>query len=338
MIAMSVKNLSLDEAMGDFLEAKKPEVAHSTWRNYRYPLENFVEFCVERGTNKVGDLTGYDLKKFKTHRQNQGIKQITLKNNLSVVRVFLQWCEEAQLLEPGFHELLTLPRIEDGEMVSDEMLELEEIEDILSYLYKFEYGTRRHATFQLMWHTCIRMGTVIALDLDDYLPETQHLKIRHRPETGTPLKNGSDAERKVNLNEEMCEVLDDYIDVHRNEILDKAGRKPLFTTPTRRLYGTLLRRDMYATTRPCIIGNPCPHDRDPDDCDATYRKQASECPSSVSAHPLRRSAITYHLNQDIPKRHVSGRANVTVDVLETHYDARTEDEKAATRKQMLDRL
>jgi integrase len=182
------------------------------------------------------------------------------------------------------------------------------------------------------------MGTLIALDLDDYLPETNRLKIRHRPETGTPLKNGSDAERKINLKEEMCEVLDDYIEVHRDDVLGNAGRSPLFTSPTRRLYDTLLRRDMYAITRPCIIGNPCPHDRDPNDCDATYRKQASECPSSVSPHPLRRSAITYHLNQDIPKQHISGRANVSVDVLETHYDARTEDEKAATRKQVLDRL
>lgn len=63
-----------------------------------------------------------------------------------------------------------------------------------------------------------------------------------------------------------------------------------------------------------------------------------ECPPSDSTIPLRRRAITYPLDQNIPKQHVSGRANVTVDVLETHYDARTEDEKAASRKQMLDRL
>ncbi|MBB6646115.1 hypothetical protein [Halobellus ruber] len=126
--------------------------------------------------------------------------------------------------------------------------------------------------------------------------------------------------------------------MNRESVTEKGGREPLFTTPTRRLYDSILRKDLYAITRPCCVGTGCPHDRDPDGCDATTKKQASGCPSSLSAHPLRRSAITYHLNQDIPKEKISGRANVSVSVLETHYDARTEDQKAANRKQVLEEL
>jgi hypothetical protein len=136
----------------------------------------------------------------------------------------------------------------------------------------------------------------------------------------------------------MIEVLTDYLNVTRDPVTDNAGRKPLFTTPSRRLYATILRKDLYAITRPCFVGVSCPHDRDPNECEATAKKKASSCPSSLSAHPVRRSAITYHLNRDIPKEKVSERANVSVSVLETHYDARTEDEKAASRKQYLEDL
>lgn len=96
---------------------------------------------------------------------------------------------------------------------------------------------------------------------------------------------------------------------------------------------------MYGITRPCWVGMECPHEKDPEDCRAAnYKKAASKCPSTQSPHPLRRSAITYHLNQDWPKEKLSERANVSVSVLDDHYDARTENEKATTRKQYLENL
>lgn len=335
---MTSIQLTPEEAVADFLKEKEGEVSASSHRNYRYPLRYFTEFCNARGIDYVNDLTGYHLKQFKVSRRNDDINNVTLRNNLSTLRVFLQWCEEAQLVEPNFHELVQLPKMDDGELVSDQVFQLEEVEAILDYLKTFEFATRRHATFQLMWHTCIRMGTVQALDLDDYLPDQQVLKIRHRPETGTPLKNGAAAERKIALNDSMSHDLDMYVNVMREDVTDEYGREPLFTTPTKRLYDTILRKDVYAITRPCFIGLDCPHDRNPDDCEATRKAHASKCPSSLSPHPLRRAAITYHLNRDWPKEKLSERANVSVSILEEHYDARTEDEKVAARKRFLDNM
>lgn len=335
---MSAPNLTPEQAVSDFLDEKKTEVSESSWRNYHYPLDYLTDFCADENIEDVNSLTGYDMKRLKTKRRQDDINNVTLYNNLSVIRVFLRWCEEAELLKQDFHKLVQLPPIDDGEIASDDIIELDNIEDILNYLYKFEYATRRHAVFQLIWHTCIRMGTIMALDEDDYLPDRNQIKVRHRPDSGTSLKNGTAAERKININDEMCDVLDDYIAVHRVNITDEDGRAPLFTTPTKRLYDTILRKDMYAITRPCEVGAGCPHDRDPNDCEATRKKAASKCPSSMSAHPLRRSAITYHLNQDVSKEKLSGRADVSVSVLEQHYDGRTENEKAANRKAVLDKL
>lgn len=51
----------------------------------------------------------------------------------------------------------------------------------------------------------------------------------------------------------------------------------------------------------------------------------------MSPHPLRRAAITYALNQNYPKEHLTERANVGVDVLDARYDAVKEGEKRKRR-------
>lgn len=331
--------VSPEQAVEDFLSEREGEVSKASHRNYKYALKELIRFCEENSIEDVGDLHGYHLKKYKLRRRGQGIKSVTLKNNLSTLRVFLRWCEQAELVEQGFHELVQLPNLDQNDRVSDKILSLDRIEDILDYFYKYEYATRPHAVFQLMWHTCFRMGTVIGLDLEDYLPNRGQIKVRHRPETDTPLKNGIEAERIVNLDNRIMDVLDDYIQIRRHDVTDEFSREPLFTTRHGRLTGTTMRKNIYGITRPCKVVGNCPHDRSIESCDAAVRKkEASQCPSSRSPHPIRRAAVTYHLNRDWPREKVSERANVSVDVLDEHYDSRTEGERAMTRKQYLDNL
>lgn len=334
-----IPNIEPDQAVEDFLTERSEEVSRASLRNYRYALEELVRFCDDRGIEYINEINPYHLKQYKIRRRESGIKEVTLKNNLSTLRVFLRWCAQAGLVEEGMAEMVQLPQLDARQRSSDVMLRLTEVEDILDYLYKYKYAHRRHAVFQLMWHICMRMGTVVALDLEDYLPTRNQIKVRHRPESETPLKNGIEAERIVNISDEMVEVLDDYIRVIRHDVEDEYGRKPLFTTEFGRLTLTTLRKNVYAITRPCVYRGHCPHDLEIEDCEAARKKKsASSCPSSMSPHPVRRSAITYHLNRDWPKEKVSERANVSADVLDEHYDGRSEGERAMTRKQYLDNL
>lgn len=324
-------------AVQDFLDDRESEVRPESLRNYKYTLRTLIAFCEEREIEYVNDLDGYTLKQYKLYRASDDITQITLKNNLSTIRVFIRWCEQAGLVERGLAEMVQLPSLSKKERVDETMLSGERVEEILEYLYTYEYAHRRHAIFELMWHTCMRVGTVCALDLGDYHPKQGYVEVRHRPETDTPLKNGYEAEREVNLSEGVRKVLDDYIEVHRNKVTDKHGREPLFTT-TQRASHNVIRKNLYALTRPCETSGYCPHDREISECEATVVKQASKCPSSVSPHPVRRSAITYHLNRGWPQEKLSERANVSVDVLEEHYDGRTEQEKRIGRQRYLDKL
>lgn len=285
-----------EQAVEDFLAEKKDEVAFSSWRNYKYPLKQFIEFCDGRDLEYMNEVNGYDLKKFKLQRRATDIKEVTLKNNLSTLRTFIGWCEEAQAVEQGLNELIQLPDLDSEQASNDEFLKLEHIEGLLDHLYKFEYVSMKHVTFQLIWHTCVRMGTLRGFDKDDWIPQSNQLRVRHRPDTESPLKNGEAAERLINVSPETAEIVTDYIGGKRSPGTDNHGRKPLITSNSgSRLSDTTLRKTMYGLTRPCWAGMPCPHDKDPEDCRAAnYKKASSQCPSTKSAHPLRRSAITYH--------------------------------------------
>lgn len=187
-----------------------------------------------------------------------------------------------------------------------------------------------------MWHTGIRTGTVHALDVTDFDRERERLRIQHRPETDTPRKNKQSAERYIALTTDVSDILADYVDVNRHDVIDDYGRDPLFTTKRGRPAKNSIRRNVYAVTRPCATGRDCPHGRDPDSCEAAQRtNDACQCPSTVSGHSVRRGAITHHLRQDVPEKVVSDRMNVSQDVLEDHYDRRTEDEKTEQRRQFL---
>jgi len=130
-----------------------------------------------------------------------------------------------------------------------------------------------------------RSGTLRSFDLEDYNRDDAALDAVHRPEQDTPLKNGTGGERMIALGERQAWMLDDYIDGPRIDKQDDYRRNPLTTTTHGRPSTSTIRDTIYRLTRPCIYGG-CPHDRDPEVCEATEVDHASKCPSSRSPHEL----------------------------------------------------
>lgn len=327
------------KAVNMYLSEREAEVADSTLQNHRYHLKRFLEFCEDTGFDDMADLNGRIIYELKQHRREEGgVNEQTLSNQLSTFRVFVRFCERLEVVENGIADKVELPDIDPTEAARDEMIEAERAFQVIEYLEKFEYASKAHAIFYLMWHTAIRVGSVYAIDKSDIHPEEGYIELHHRPETETPLKNKKSAEREVNLKEYVCQVLLDYITHNRHEVVDDFGREPLFTSTQGRLRKNQIRRIVYSVTRPCYYSEECPHGREIEDCEATLFKNASKCPSSVSTHPIRRGSITYHLNEEVPKEIVSGRANVSQKILDRHYNRQTESEKRKVRKSYLDNL
>jgi integrase len=312
----------------------------STVEAHHKRLGMFVDWLEEQGIDNVNDLTGRKIHRYRTfRRQDADLAPATEKSEMDTVRVFIRWCESIDAVEQDLSTKVQSPAITAEENTRDIKLDPEDAETALNYLGKYHYASVYHVTLTLLWRSMMRRGAVRALDIQDYNPEERFIEIRHRPETGTPLKNKSDGERCVSLAESVCETVDDYIETHRRENTDEYGRDPLLTTRHGRAAKTTITKYCYNWTRPCAFGKGCPHGRDVDDCEATQDYcGSSKCPSSVSPHAFRRGSITHHLSNDVPENVVSDRANVGNEVLEQHYDRRTEQEKMEQRRGYLDNI
>ncbi|WP_225334725.1 tyrosine-type recombinase/integrase [Halomicrobium urmianum] len=322
-----------ERAVNRYLTEKKPEWADSSYYNNSSTLNRFLEFCEEDGLDNICEIDGFHISDFKQYRRESGINEVTLYNNLSSLRAFLSWCSSMGLVESWIVDDMVLNEPDDK--VRSEMLDADRADHILDYLDNFEYATLRHALFALLWDTGMRLGAARAVDVEDYNSTDQYIEVAHRPDKGTPLKNKHDGQREINLHSWACEILDDYLQMHHEDVTDDYGRTPLFSSRHGRMVRSNLRMHIRRLTRPCHYTGECPHRRDLDECEANqdYRA-ASKCPGSVSPHPIRRGAITHWLNEGHRKELISERMNVSVNTLDEHYDARTESEKRNLRREM----
>ena len=336
---MSLEPIDPETALELYLKDKQNELAEASLKGKNYRLQHFVRWCHEKGIENLNTLTGRQLHEYRLWRREDGdLNKVSEKTQMDTLRVFVRWLEAVDGVEQDLSQKVLSPTITADENSRDVMLDSDHASSVLSHLEKYEYAGPQHVALTLMWHTMMRVGGVHAMDVDDYNADEQYVKVRHRPDTGTPIKNKGDGERLVALSDDICELLDDWLTNKRPDVTDDHGREPLLASREGRLQKTTLRMYVYRWTRPCTHGEECPHDRDPDDCEANTRDAASKCPSSVSPHAIRRGSITHSLNSDMPDKVVSDRANVSPKVIEQHYDRRTEQEKMEQRRDYLDNL
>jgi site-specific recombinase XerD len=336
---MELEPIQPREAVEWYLEDKASEVSENTIKAHGYRLNHFVRWCDENGIENMNEIFGRDLQQYRLWRRDDGdLNNVTMVTQLSTLRVFIRWCENIDAVTDGVHDKIMLPSLSKNEDRRTEMLDPEDAKELIKYLRNFSFATRTHALVEVMWHTGLRIGAAHSLDVADYKVDEQYLEIRHRPKKGTRLKNKQEGGRYASLTDEVCDVLDAYLQYHRIDSTDEYGREPLFSTKYGRPNKTTLRASIYRATRPCEYTGNCPHGREIKSCEAMKGDAASKCPSSVSPHAVRRGAITHHLSKDVPEKVVSDRMNVGLDILEKHYDRRTESQKAEQRRDYLEDL
>ncbi|WP_338141483.1 tyrosine-type recombinase/integrase [Natrinema saccharevitans] len=222
-----------------------------------------------------------------------------------------------------------VPQVPPEEQQRDELLEADNAQEILAYLAEFHYASTKHVLLALLWGTGMRMGAARSIDLKDVDLEDRFLGLRHRPETGTPLKNGVGGERLVAISPDLAYLVEDFIENTRPEQTDDVGREPLLTSREGRLASSTVRRYIYDVTAPCFRNLECP------DCE---RGTTAKCPESVTPHAVRRGSITHFLTKDVPTEVVGDRMDVSRKILDKHYDRRSEEVKLEQRRSYLDNI
>lgn len=312
-----------------FLEHKSTDCTESTVQNHRYRLNPFVRWCGDECIDNLNELSGRDLQRYRLWRKEDGnLNKLSLRMQMSTLRVFLKWAGSVEAVPQNLYDKVMVPRVRPEERQREETLDADDAESILEYLSTYEYASKEHALFALLWQTGIRIGSAHSLDVDDVCLDENYVQLVHRPEEGTTLKNGKGGERPVALQPAVSKVLADYVRMHRKDVTDDHSRDPLFTTAHGRMHSNTMRRLTYRVTAPCYRGDDCP------DC----VEGESKCPEAVSPHAIRRGSITHFLSSDVPVDVVSDRMNVSRGVLDEHYDKRSEEVKMEQRRGYLDNI
>lgn len=303
-----------------YLRRRAADSTEESLEGWLYRLKLFVEWCENLNIETVGELRGYDMDQYFEKRSAE-VAPSTLESEMWTLKMFCRFLEDLGAVEDGLAKSVRIPDLDPEDRSSSEKLSTERAAALLTHMRQDDalYGCRRHAFLELAWATGARQGGLRALDLRDFYISDQFVEFRHRPKTGTPLKNKLGGERPVALPEDVVDVLKHYIRHERLDKDDEYGRQPLFATQKGRPASTSVRTWCYLATLPCVRGE-CPHGKERATCEWTKYTQCSKCPSSRSPHPIRTGAITWLLNQGWPPEDVAERVNATVKTIEQHYD------------------
>ncbi|WP_435363516.1 tyrosine-type recombinase/integrase [Haloarchaeobius sp. DYHT-AS-18] len=339
--------MGVEEAIELYLEARKDDAAEWTITSHRARLRPFIEWCEEQDVDNLNDLSGRDLYHYRVWRANGNysnsdvdkLAPTTLETSLSTLRTFLMFCADVEAVHPDLYTKVPLPELSKSDEVSDSKMAPDRVPAILDYLYRYEYASRSHVIFLLLWHCGARIGGIRAIDLEDVDLDTSSPTIEfvNRPETDTRLKNGEKSERVNRISDEVAKVIQDYIDGPRVRIRDDHGRAPLLTTTHGRISAGTVRVTLYQITRPCMLDHQCPHDENPTTCEYNTRAKASMCPSARSPHDVRKARVTKYRDDGVSRAIVSDRLDASEPILDKHYDRASERDKAERRWREINR-
>lgn len=356
------------EAFGLWL-TNNQDKSDSTLQSYEYRVEPFLEYLDREGITDLTEVSTRTVTEFQIERKADGdLDKQSQNNQFGTLKRFLAFAANMNAVSRDIVDAIDVPSLTKSDRVNTEKLVTERAETIIEDLETYRYASRDHVLFLLMWRTTMRLGALRSLDLEDlYLTDEDLERVRadlaseypehvveeilgdvdvpflwphHRPESDTPLKNGEGGERVINLAPWVGDVVGDYINVNRDNVEDDYGRRPLFSSKkgTGRLAKTTMRNWTYLLTQPCEFGSECPHNRDPEECEAREHGQGSKCPSSRSPHKLRTGSITWHRDQGWPISELADKANTSKQLIESVYDQPERLVRAAHRRSLLGNL
>ncbi|OIB56282.1 tyrosine-type recombinase/integrase [Natrialba sp. SSL1] len=316
------------EAVRRYLRRREADSTEGSLHGWEYRLKLWVEWCESVGIETVGDLRPYDMDEYYEIRASD-VAPATLEGEMWTLRKVAEFLEDIGAGQDGLADAVRIPDLDPEDRSNDTKLHTDDAAALLRFYRNSEtkYGTRAHAFLELAWYTGARQGGLRALDLRDVeLGDDPYVDFRHRPDTGTPLKNKLGGERPVALTRETAHVVKEYLRNHRYDVHDDHGRQPLLASAQGRPGKNTLRVWSYLATLPCRYG-PCPHGKEQEACEYTDYAHASKCPSSRSPHQIRTGTVTWLLNRGWPPEDVAERVNATVKTIEQHYDKADPEER-----------
>lgn len=260
---------SLSEFYEQFL-SRRQDRSPATRAQYKRTIPHFIDFATGHEVTTPAGISPDLLDQYVDALQATHDSDATILTHTKNVRGWLRWLNKRGHCPERVYRILDKDELELEPSARDEALPTTVADTILERLRQQRRGSLKHAVLELLWNAALRIGGLHSLDLQDFDPGNNELRVRHRPEQGTRLKNGSqnhgrsgDGERNILLDDAAIQALVLYTQYERQDVADTHGRDPLFTTSRGRASQSTLRRTVYEATS-CRW-----HSTDPDtpDCD-----------------------------------------------------------------------
>jgi site-specific recombinase XerC len=323
---LSLKSRSMEEVLNEFREQKLDEVKSPG--QYRRKLDYLQTYLEEEArVETTDDLTSEDVgrydkwRKYESLSRDEPLMDTTLRDDMYLFREFIRHLIEHRMAPVRFETCVNIPEIDyaGGEGVDEKKLDPEIAKASLDYLRKYEYADIEHVSMELMCQSGPRKGGLIGCDVPHFDYEERTLK--YESDETTPLKNDESSEREITLYGDIPEIIQDYLKDQRPPATDEEGREPLLTKGDGRMSPSTLQKIAYKWTRPCKVGLDCPHNRDPENCEAAQKNNSAfKCPSSRAPHHIRTGYITDQKNRGVSADGIEHRCDVSPRVQKLHYD------------------
>ncbi|RQH02024.1 integrase [Natrarchaeobius oligotrophus] len=308
----------------------------STRAQYRRTIPHFIDFAESHGVTISVEITIELVDKYVDELRAEYDADATILTYTKNVRGWLRWLAKREHCDEVVCRILDKNELGLTPKARDVALPESAAKIIIQKLRQQRRGSAMHALIELLWNCGPRIGGIYSLDTCDFDPDENIIRLRHRPETGTRLKNGrendstpGDGERNVEINDCVADALQLYIKNERPEITDKYGREPLFATTHGRAVRSTLRRWVYEATS-CRWATEV---MNKSTCDGNCDPDSSVCPYSYYPHAIRRGAIVNHLSGGLRLDLASQRFNVSPRTLRKHYDPRTKEKRRKDRSE-----
>ena len=306
--------------------ARRRDRSPATRAQYRRTLPKFIEFAKNEGVTTPAGISTSLIDAYVDQLQEQYDTDSTILTYTKNVRSWLRWLNRRDQCEDAVYQILDEDELGLNPRARDEALPEGEANTILGKLRHQRRGSLKHALLELLWNAGLRLGGAHSLDIRDFDPANSEVRLRHRPQSGTRLKNGSedentagDGERNVALCDQAVEAIEWYLDHERPNVTDEFGREPLFATTHGRATRSTLRRRVYEATG-CRWRSDSSEDCS---CDGSCDPDSDICDYSYYPHAIRRGAIVRHLSGGLQPAIASERFDVSIKTIRKHYDPRT---------------
>jgi len=215
---LSLKKLSEKELMGkDHIEAYlrdqyRRHLRPSTMANSLRGIEDFMFFIQRRGRSHLEEMTRQDIEGWIEHEQDRGMQASTVNMRLSVLKAFVRFLIEREVLRP---ELLSKRMIIK---VPDALPRAIDPDDVRQLVASLE-GVRDQAMILILLRTGMRVGELLNTIVEDVNLKERRIEIYEAGKTRVG--------RVVYLSEDALKALKDWLKVrepHKTYLFYSQGK------------------------------------------------------------------------------------------------------------------